>query len=314
MPPHNSSEPRMEFVKARLVLRKSPSKAAIHVPAEVIVDQPPVDAVPVVSGHPVAALPTSQPPAAEAAAAPAKPAPVVLHVDLVQAIITGEIQSTDPANVSHGLPTNGAELAAAGGPDRFIQECLLLLRADYPIFAFRRLKALDAVCAAAGEPALGSLGDRRVDEIFSVDRQMASTLDAMLDEDSWQLVSTKKELSVHTYLRMGKGGRMDIKVRTALLRYRARRPLIANDRPRSRRIAARRIPHEKGSTSRGMVLPGNGSPIARAGRCAHGPFCAHCALCLRCARRPRSTGCFRARSRLHARRCCTPTSSRRGCQ
>ena len=42
------------------------------------------------------------------------------------------------------MPTSGAELGAAGGPERYILECLLLLRADYPIFAYRRLKALDA--------------------------------------------------------------------------------------------------------------------------------------------------------------------------
>jgi hypothetical protein len=36
------------------------------------------------------------------------------------------------------LPTSGAELGAAGGPERYILECLLLLRADYPIFAYRR--------------------------------------------------------------------------------------------------------------------------------------------------------------------------------
>ena len=41
---------------------------------------------------------------------------------------------------------------------------------------------------------------------------MASTLEAILDEASWSLVSSKKELNVHTYLRMGVGGRMDIKV------------------------------------------------------------------------------------------------------
>ena len=62
------------------------------------------------------------------------------------------------------MPTTVAELSAAGGPDRYIQECLLLLRADYPIFAFRRLKALDALCVEAGAGALSSLGDLRVEE------------------------------------------------------------------------------------------------------------------------------------------------------
>jgi hypothetical protein len=55
-------------------------------------------------------------------------------------------------------------------------------------------------------------GDRRVDEVLAVGRQMSSTLDALLDVDTWQLVASKKELSVNTYLRMAKGGRMEIKV------------------------------------------------------------------------------------------------------
>ena len=55
-------------------------------------------------------------------------------------------------------------------------------------------------------------GDRRVEEVLAVGRQMSSTLDALLDVDSWQLVATKKDLSVNTYLRMAKGGRMEIKV------------------------------------------------------------------------------------------------------
>jgi len=110
------------------------------------------------------------------------------------------------------LPTSGAELGAAGGPERYILECLLLLRADYPIFAYRRLKALDALCVEAGAAALSSLGDRRVDEVLAVGRQMSSTLEALLDVDTWQLVASKKELSVNTYLRMAKGGRMEIKV------------------------------------------------------------------------------------------------------
>ena len=70
----------------------------------------------------------------------------------------------NPHQVPYGLPTTVAELSAAGGPDRYIQECLLLLRADYPIFAFRRLKALDALCVEAGAGALSSLGDLRVEE------------------------------------------------------------------------------------------------------------------------------------------------------
>jgi hypothetical protein len=59
-------------------------------------------------------------------------------------------------------------------------------------------------------------GDRRVDEVLAVGRQMSSTLDALLDVDTWQLVASKKELSVNTYLRMAKGGRMEIKVPDAL--------------------------------------------------------------------------------------------------
>jgi hypothetical protein len=69
-----------------------------------------------------------------------------------------------PPQVPYGLPTSGAELGAAGGPERYILECLLLLRADYPIFAYRRLKALDALCVEAGAATLSSLGDRRVEE------------------------------------------------------------------------------------------------------------------------------------------------------
>jgi hypothetical protein len=37
-------------------------------------------------------------------------------------------------------------------------------------------------------------GDRRVDEVLAVGRQMSSTLDALLDVDTWQLVASKKEL------------------------------------------------------------------------------------------------------------------------
>ena len=55
-------------------------------------------------------------------------------------------------------------------------------------------------------------GDRRVDEVLAVGRQMSSTLDALLEVDTWHLVASKKELSVNTYLRMAKGGRMEIKV------------------------------------------------------------------------------------------------------
>jgi hypothetical protein len=41
-------------------------------------------------------------------------------------------------------------------------------------------------------------GDRRVDEVLAVGRQMSSTLDALLDVDTWQLVASKKELSVNS--------------------------------------------------------------------------------------------------------------------
>ena len=61
--------------------------------------------------------------------------PGVMH-----ALLTGELDANDQASPGYALPRNAAEIeAAAGGLDRLISECLVLLRLDYPIFALRRL-------------------------------------------------------------------------------------------------------------------------------------------------------------------------------
>jgi len=207
----------MEMFKVRAFPRKSQSpEKAIHVPSDkleiVYGEELDLSAVATSSeaGAPsVELLPVLEATVVESAVDLSD----VPDVNLVEAVISGKVEPTDRANIVFGLPTNGAELAAAGGPERYIQECQLLLRADYPIFALRRLKALDAVCVAADpESALSNLDDRRVKEVFAVDTQMSNILEAILDVGSWELVSSKKHLSVNTFMRLGAGGRLDIKV------------------------------------------------------------------------------------------------------
>lgn len=71
------------------------------------------------------------------------------HGHLVNAVVSGQIDPTDPANFSLGLPSS----AEIGSLDPFFDECLLLLRRDFPVSArlcfYMRAKISDALCPVA---------------------------------------------------------------------------------------------------------------------------------------------------------------------
>lgn len=147
-------------------------------PSTIITDDDDVDVA--VAGGPSASAAAKR----EAAEEKAKPPMQVAAPpsDIVASIVDGTLDSTDPATLTLGLPD--ADQLRASGPDRYVSDCLLLLRADYPIFALRRLLALDEVVVAAGLPSLRSRADadRNVAEVLAVEAQMGHTLDTLLSD------------------------------------------------------------------------------------------------------------------------------------
>lgn len=85
---------------------------------------------------------TSKPTTATAVVVAAEPAAAEKR-SFVDDVLSDEVDSTSEAAVSMGLPTTLAELEAAGGLERFIDEAFRLHRADYPILALKRLLRLE---------------------------------------------------------------------------------------------------------------------------------------------------------------------------
>lgn len=125
----------------------------------------------------------------------------------MQACLAGKVDPHQPSASTIGLPSNSAELEAAGGLGAVLQDCIDLMRIDYPLLALRRLLTL---AEKLGMPMRQLFADPRAAEILQVASEMNATLEAITD-DSWQLYTTKKQFGCHIYTKPAGGGRLDVK-------------------------------------------------------------------------------------------------------
>lgn len=171
--------------------------------------------------NPTAAVPTTtqlwQPDKAVAAAAPAAvAAPPPAASTFVADVRAAKLDVLDDATAGLMLPTDGTALLAAGGLEPYLAECIKLLRCDFTLLATRRLRRVETLLLEVGFAPLSESRDPRVAELLRTEQEFAPVLARMLDHDSWTLANSKREFELCTYVRMGEGGRLDIKV-TGLL-------------------------------------------------------------------------------------------------
>jgi hypothetical protein len=162
------------------------------------------------AGASSAAPPSASDPASSQSSAAAAP-----HRTYLPDVMSGRIQSIDPNAPAMQLPSSVAEFHAQGGLEPLVAECYALLHCDYPMLALRRLCLVEKLCTDAGVvPSLRERGkaDRRIEAVLKVERELEPTLAMMTDDDGWELVSSKSELSIQTFLRLLPGGRAAIKV------------------------------------------------------------------------------------------------------
>lgn len=197
--------------------------------------------------------------------------------DIVQACLSGKVDVHQPSASTVGLPSSAAELAATGGIDAVLKDCIGLMRVDYPLLALRRLLTL---ADKLGTPMRELFADPRGAEILQVASEMNATLEAIMD-DSWQLYTTKKQYDCHIYTKPAGGGRLDVKCTGVLPRrmtsclapllhpelYKTWVPLVVQsssvaDPSPFRKLVYLRPRTFPGMTTRDVVLLGYGDLVA----------------------------------------------------